>query len=240
MDAGLNFRRRSSFDRYPHGFSGGQAQRMGNRPGRFGCRSPKLIVLDETDLGSGRLGGQAQVLIFLDGLRIASAYLCVHQPRSFGTSKASATGRGDVFRPYRRGRSRRAPCFPPAAAIPYTPLLVQSAPAARRKALVSERTPNTGTGPNPYNPPPAAPSMPVAHRGTECVYREDPRSLKRSAGDHNTTGCGFHPHERAIGRMADMSESSKIAPVVPPTAQVSAASRRDCRHDPDRIMEPEP
>lgn len=177
-------------DRYPHEFSGGQAQRIGIA--RAFAANPKLIVLDEP-VSALDVSVQAQVLNILDNLkkRFGLTYVFISHDLSvvesvsdrvavmyFGRIVEVSAGRL-VFRMPRH---------------PYTHLLLKSAPAPGRKSLLSEDA-NTEL-PDPYNPPPGCAFYARCPRRTDICNRQAP-PLEAAPGREEQSAACFHPHEGA-------------------------------------------
>ncbi|MGP1396700.1 MAG: ABC transporter ATP-binding protein [Inquilinaceae bacterium] len=177
-------------DRYPHEFSGGQAQRIGIA--RAFAANPKLIVLDEP-VSALDVSVQAQVLNILDDLknRFGLTYVFISHDLSvvesvsdrvavmyFGRIVEVSAGHS-VFRTPRH---------------PYTHLLLRSAPAPGRRSLLSEDA-NTEL-PDPYNPPPGCAFYARCPRRTDLCNRQAP-SLEAAPGREAQSAACFHPLEGA-------------------------------------------
>jgi oligopeptide/dipeptide ABC transporter ATP-binding protein len=174
-------------ERYPHEFSGGQAQRIGIA--RALAADPKLIVLDEP-VSALDVSVQAQVLNILDGLkdRFGLTYVFISHDLSVVESVSDRVAVMYFGRIVEIGPARSV--FR-SSRHPYTHLLLQSAPAPGRRSLVSEDA-NTEL-PDPYNPPPGCAFYARCPRHTDVCNNKAP-PLENTAGEEpHRTAC-FHPH----------------------------------------------
>ncbi|MFZ2102051.1 MAG: ABC transporter ATP-binding protein, partial [Oricola sp.] len=175
-------------DRYPHEFSGGQAQRIGIA--RALAADPKLVVLDEP-VSALDVSVQAQVLNILDGLkdRFGLTYVFISHDLSVVESVSDRVAVMYFGRIVEVGPARsvfRSPRHP------YTHLLLKSAPAPGRRSLVSEDA-DTEL-PDPYNPPPGCAFYARCPRGTDMCNAEVPQ-LESVSGEEGHRAACFHPHE---------------------------------------------
>lgn len=134
-------------ERYPHEFSGGQAQRIGIA--RALAADPELIVLDEP-VSALDVSIQAQVLNLLDDLkaRFGLTYVFISHDLSVVESVSDRVAVMYFGRIAEIGPARSIFANP---RHHYTRLLLDSAPIPGR----SPRAPETGDGelPDPYDPP---------------------------------------------------------------------------------------
>jgi len=178
--------REDFLDRYPHEFSGGQAQRIG--VARALAAAPRIIILDEP-VSALDVSVQAQVLNLLADLKgefnltylFISHDLAVVEAVSdrilvlyFGAVVEIGPAE-EVFKSPRH---------------PYTKLLADSAPVVGRPLEAPEQ--KDSELPDPLNPPPGCAFVTRCPRATDRCRTAEPKL--RPLGEHQLAAC-HHPLE---------------------------------------------
>ncbi|MGR3394271.1 ABC transporter ATP-binding protein [Pseudooceanicola sp.] len=160
--------REEFLDRYPHEFSGGQAQRIGIA--RALAAQARILILDEP-VSALDVSVQAQVLNLLADLKreLGLTYLFISHDLAVVeavSTRVAVLYFGSVVEVGRAEDIFRAPKHP------YTKLLADSAPVVGRPLSAPEG--RETELPDPLNPPPGCPFAPRCPRATEACTEAMP------------------------------------------------------------------
>lgn len=170
--------------RYPHEFSGGQAQRIGIA--RALAADPKILVLDEP-VSALDVSVQAQVLNLLADLKeqFGLTYVFISHDLSVVESisdRVAVMYFGRVVENASAAELFKAPRHP------YTKLLFDSVPLPGKKGVKGED--GTAELPDPLNPPAGCAFAPRCPKAQDRCKESDP-PLVDDAGGRHPTACYF-------------------------------------------------
>ena len=174
-----------ALERYPHEFSGGQAQRIA--VARALAAEPRTLVLDEP-VSALDVSIQAQILKLLRGLQAERglAYVFITHDLSVVETIADRIAVMYFGRVVEEAPARAIFAAP---RHPYTRLLLDSAPVPGRR--LAETQADAGELPDPANPPPGCAFASRCPR-VQADCREHQPDLDAAGGGAHRAAC-FHP-----------------------------------------------